>query len=346
VYRVALKAWAMATLVFTSIVVSAPAQAIEAYIFRGAGDFTYIADRLSFSEGMDTLGDKFKANGVHAQVYRWQAVDWAYRDIMKRRPDAVAIMGHSMGALASITLANRLKGSGIRVAYMGLIDIPGPAAMAPSNVEVAENFYSLFPVYGKLGKPRGHKGVVRNEFIMGQMHITIDSSKKVHTAMLAGAGNYKPSHAEPVMQAYAADTTNEGPGVMERVSSVVTGAIDKVKNVTARNDQTQGTSVSTHSGGSLVSQPSDVAPVMLMSSISTDDPAENIGLQERMGVELPSESYNRPLTGSPVMTSQFAATANGVVPEHSQLAIAIPVPTRRPGAAAGYRTESGLQPIE
>ena len=181
----------------------APAAALEAHIFRGAGDFSFISKGLTFSQGMDTLGDKFQRAGIRARVYRWQSVGEAYRDIMTRKPKAVAIMGHSMGALASISLVKKLQGSGVRVAYMGLIDIPGPTATAPANVEYAENFYSMFPVYGKLGKPRGHQGVVRNEFVSGEIHVTMDNSTLVHTAMIEGAAKQRAIEAAPSMHAFA-----------------------------------------------------------------------------------------------------------------------------------------------
>ena len=79
-------------------------------------------------------------------------------DIRKRKPRSVALLGHSMGALAAITTAAQLRKEGIKVSYLGLIDIPGPVGSVPDGVMWAENFYSLFPVYGLLAgyqKPEG-----------------------------------------------------------------------------------------------------------------------------------------------------------------------------------------------
>ena len=162
-----------------------PARAVEAYIFRGAGDFSFIADGLNFSTGMDRLGRELRGSGVEARVYRWEAGEIAYREIMRRRPESVALMGHSMGALTSMALAKRLQGSGIRVAYMGLIDIPGPGGVVPANVEWAENFYHAFPVFGQLTSGRGYKGFLSNRYVMGQVHITMDKAKLVHNAMIS-----------------------------------------------------------------------------------------------------------------------------------------------------------------
>ncbi|MGI9401669.1 MAG: thioesterase domain-containing protein [Rhizobiaceae bacterium] len=229
-FRVALAAVIspFAALVMT-VIMTVDALSLEAYIFRGAGDFSFIAKPLTFSEGMDRLGDKLEQTGVRSKVYRWEAGEWAYRDIMKRRPDAVLLAGHSMGAFTALAIASRLKGTGIKVAYMGLIDIPGPAGITPSNVEIAENFFHAFPVYGRLTSGPGHKGIVRNNLIWGQIHITMDNSKKIHNAMLTAAADIRGN--PPVMQAYA-DPQNEvqpekKEGLIAKVNNLLTGSISK-----------------------------------------------------------------------------------------------------------------------
>lgn len=225
-YRVALTIFApMLALVISVVAISPAKAAVEAYIFRGAGDFSFIAKPLTFSEGMDTLGEKFEEMGIKSTVYRWQAGDWAYRDIMRRKPEAVALAGHSMGALTAIALANRLKGKGVRVVYMGLIDIPGPAGICPSNVEVAENFYHAFPVYGRLAKGPSHQGIVRNNLIWGQIHVTMDNSKKVHNAMLTALADFR--GGQSVMQAYA-DEENTDPNLADRVDTMLTASTGPV----------------------------------------------------------------------------------------------------------------------
>jgi len=162
-----------------------PAKAVEVYLFRGAGDFSFIADRLTFSQGMDDLRDKILESGIHAEVYRWQNAVGALAQIRKRKPRSVALLGHSMGALAAITAASQLRREGIKVSYLGLIDIPGPVGTVPDGVMWAENFYSLFPVYGLLPVTSGQKAIVTNKHVFGQIHTTMDNSRKVHNAMMA-----------------------------------------------------------------------------------------------------------------------------------------------------------------
>ncbi len=229
-YRVALVILAPFVALFLTFAGVKPASALEAYLFRGAGDFSFIGKGMTFSNGMDRLGEKLTAAGVPATVYRWEAVDWAYRDIMKRRPDAVMIMGHSMGALSTVTLASKLKGSAIRVAYIGTIDIPGPTALAPSNVEVAENFYHAFPVYGMLGRGAGFNGSLSNQYVLGQIHITMDKSQKVHSAALEFVE--KSRIAGPSVVAYTGQP-DANADVLGQVDKVLTGTTQTVQALSA-----------------------------------------------------------------------------------------------------------------
>ncbi len=162
-----------------------PAKAVEVYLFRGAGDLSFVADRLSFSQGMDDLGDEIRASGIHAEVYRWQNSVGALRDIRHRKPTSVALLGHSMGALAAISTAAALEKDGIKVSYLGLIDIPGPVGTVPRKVMWAENFYSMFPVYGLLPNPEDHPAKISNNYVFGQIHTTMDNSQKIHNAMIS-----------------------------------------------------------------------------------------------------------------------------------------------------------------
>lgn len=166
---------------------------------------------------MDNLAAKLEAQGVHSQVYRFEFAEAAYRDILKRKPESVAIMGHSMGALAAIAMANRLQGSGIRVAYLGLLDIPGPVGVAPHNAERADNFFTLVGIYGTLVAPSGYKGKVTNQFQLGQIHISLDDSPKVHDTIIAAIADAAP----PVEAATElALTVEENPAAVENDETI------------------------------------------------------------------------------------------------------------------------------
>lgn len=277
-----------------SVSFSASALALEAYIFRGAGDFTFIAKGLTFSQGMDTIGEKLERTGVRSKVYRWEAGEWAYRDIMKRRPDAVLLAGHSMGALTALAIASRLKGTGIRVAYMGLIDIPGPAGITPSNVEVAENFYHAFPVYGRLTSGPNHKGVVRNTLIWGQIHVTMDNSEKIHNAMLTAAADVRGAPA--VMQAYA-ETENsaesqEEEGLVAKVNNLLTGSIRKESEAEVPAEVPVEVAVEQPVEVVTASQDTDWQARQLQLYASDDFDASNVALPPIGPVPTPRPTYS------------------------------------------------------
>lgn len=214
------------TLLFTSTLMAAvvPAKAVEVYLFRGAGDFTFIAKGLTFSQGMDALENEIKQSGIHAETYRWQNEIGALADIRKRNPRSVALLGHSMGAFTAIATAAQLKKEGVKVSYLGLIDIPGPVGTVPDGVMWAENFYSLFPVYGLLPISKKQKAIVTNNYVFGQIHTTMDNSKKIHNAMLSAIwqiDDIDRGIREPVtLRAYADNNSIAATNAYNSVNSV------------------------------------------------------------------------------------------------------------------------------
>ena len=175
----------MAALIAALISLNKPAFAVEVYLFRGAGDFSFVQKDLNFSRGLDKLARQLNNAGIYARSTRWENPVGIYREIAERKPKSVAFIGHSMGAFAAMGMARQMRKLGIRVAYVGLIDIPGPIGAVGSNVEVAENFYHAYPVYGRLSKPAGHKGIVTNHYVFGQIHISMDDSSGIQNAMLS-----------------------------------------------------------------------------------------------------------------------------------------------------------------
>ncbi len=169
----------------TILLLGKPAYSVEVYLFRGAGDFSFVQKNLHFSKGLDAMARDLSSMGIHARSTRWENTAGIYREIAKRKPQSVAFIGHSMGAIAALGIARRMKGLGIRVAYVGLIDIPGPIGSVGSNVELAENYYHAFPVYGRLIRPSGHKGIVTNHYVFGQIHISMDDSSRIQNAMIS-----------------------------------------------------------------------------------------------------------------------------------------------------------------
>lgn len=109
------------------------AKAVEVYLFRGAGDFSFVAENAHFSRGLDRIADQLNSEGIYAEVRRFGATADALRTIRRRKPESVAFVGHSMGAIASMRMARKMQAEGIKVAYVATLDIPGPMGLAGGN---------------------------------------------------------------------------------------------------------------------------------------------------------------------------------------------------------------------
>jgi len=179
-YRVTLR---LSAVLLAGSLLSTPAQAIEVYFFKGAGDFSAVNKNMHFSRGLNDMADVLAREGIHAEVRRFSAIEDALATIRKRNPSSVAFIGHSMGALASMAAARKKKGGNVRIAYMGLIDIPGPVGVAGDNVEWVENYYSVNPVYGVLTNTASHPNA-RNIHIPGTIHTQMDDAPHLQKSML------------------------------------------------------------------------------------------------------------------------------------------------------------------
>ena len=157
--------------------------ALEVYMFKGAGDFSFVSENMHFSRGLNKMAETLKAEGIHAEVRRFGAIDDAMTAIRKRKPKTIAFVGHSMGALASMAMARNLKNSGVEIVYMALLDIPGPVGVAGENVGKVENYFTINPVYGKLTNVRSHPNA-QNIHVPGYIHNRLDDAPRVQNGIL------------------------------------------------------------------------------------------------------------------------------------------------------------------
>ncbi len=196
--------------------ISAPAYSMDVYLFRGLAG-------VPFSVGLDDLEKKIKASGIHAETHpygNWQQV---YKKIIRSGTKEVAFIGHSMGALSSISITKKLKNSGVRVAYIGLIDIPGSKKVAPKNASWAEAYTSTQPGFYPLVQNPRYKNLVVNTRVARTVHITIDDSKRVHDAIVSAIWLADASIGKPpkTVTAFAPAKPTQPSGI----DMILTGAI-------------------------------------------------------------------------------------------------------------------------
>ena len=108
-----------------------------------------------FSTGIDTLGDKLKAAGIHDAVYQeaqWR--DLAATIIEKykgvRNPEPLVLVGHSYGADDIVAIAREIEKANITVDLLITIDPTTPPPV-PANVRHCYNLYQsglldMFPI--------------------------------------------------------------------------------------------------------------------------------------------------------------------------------------------------------
>lgn len=97
-----------------------------------------------FSLGMDQLAAELRQRGVEAVVGNHSLSDAyaseAAADCKAGRINSIAIVGHSLGAGASVEMADELGQAGVRVGLVVTVD-PVSRTSVPANVRTLENFY-------------------------------------------------------------------------------------------------------------------------------------------------------------------------------------------------------------
>ena len=158
---------------------------------------------------------KLRASGIRAETHphgMWQQI---YTKIMKRGVKDVAFVGHSMGSLSALSLTDKLRNSGVRVVYLGLIDIPGSRKTAPKNASWAEAYVSTQPGFSLLNRNPRYKNLVVNTRVSRTVHITIDDSTRVHDAIISAVWLADASIGKPPrsLTAFAAPTKTRNKGI-------------------------------------------------------------------------------------------------------------------------------------
>ena len=156
---------------------------VQVDLFRGLADI--------FSRGMDTLTDKLNRQGYSARVYStngWQAVAQRIAaDYARGRKDIVVLIGHSLGANATIQLANALDRSNIPVDLIVNFDGTEPLQV-PKNVKHVVNFYQNNGFGKRLSPGPGFTGELSNIDLTADAnlsHTTIDKSPRLHAQVIA-----------------------------------------------------------------------------------------------------------------------------------------------------------------
>jgi alpha-beta hydrolase superfamily lysophospholipase len=159
-----------------------------------------------FSTGLDVLNQKLIQQGYSATVHSYLSYEELAADaarLQKSGKGPIIIMGHSSGADAAISMAEKMKTLNAPVA---LVVTFGPTTnlVAPSNVSQVVNYYfGSAPVT----KGPGFRGTVSNVDLSGDAdinHLNVEKIDRLHASVIAKVqalgGVARQGRASPAVQ--------------------------------------------------------------------------------------------------------------------------------------------------
>jgi alpha-beta hydrolase superfamily lysophospholipase len=140
-----------------------------------------------FSTGLDVLDQKLIQRGYSATVHSYLSSEELAAEaarLQKSGNGPIIIMGHSSGADAAVSMAEKMKTLGAPVA---LVVTFGPTInlVAPSNVSQVINYYfGTLPV----AKGPGFRGTISNVDLSGDAdinHLNVEKIDRLHASVIA-----------------------------------------------------------------------------------------------------------------------------------------------------------------
>jgi len=139
-----------------------------------------------FSLGMDTLADSLRRQGYRTRVgshRNWRLVARHIADRYARAPkEIVVLIGHSLGADATLQIANELDKSNIPIELIVTFDATNPQPV-PKNVLHFVNFYLGNGIGKRISPGPGFQGELTNLNLTEDAsvrHTNIDQSERLH----------------------------------------------------------------------------------------------------------------------------------------------------------------------
>lgn len=157
---------------------------VVVYVMRGWLDV--------FSTGMDDLAAKMKARGINAIPMSHSDHLAVAAEIIARHKKGIkerpVLIGHSLGANATVSMATELGKAGIHVPLIVMFDPTAEQLAVPSNVGRAVNFFQSNNGWGvKVGRGTGFRGKLENIDLHKEElgHTGIDKSARLHTQSIS-----------------------------------------------------------------------------------------------------------------------------------------------------------------
>ena len=139
-----------------------------------------------FSTGLDTLAEQLRSRGYSATVESYSDADSLGVEAAKLQKSGkgpIVIIGHSLGADATIPMAEKMRQEGATVALIVTFG-PDYQQLAPSNVARVINYYQGTSI---IGRGRGFKGTISNIDLDGAAdvnHFNIEKIARLHAKVI------------------------------------------------------------------------------------------------------------------------------------------------------------------
>jgi pimeloyl-ACP methyl ester carboxylesterase len=136
---------------------------------------------------MDSLTAKIQSRGIAASVYNhlaWPSLaETAIQNYRSGRERTIILIGHSFGAGAAISIAERLGQVGIPVSLLVTFD-PVVEPTIPANVKRAVNFYVSNGMGTPVARASNYRGALDNVDRKDLNHVSITTAPEIHRKVL------------------------------------------------------------------------------------------------------------------------------------------------------------------
>ncbi|MCK0208568.1 alpha/beta hydrolase [Starkeya koreensis] len=139
-----------------------------------------------FSQGIDALAAELVQLGYTAEVHGWDEAQTVIDQIVRRFADGhdgpVVVIGHSLGANATIAVASAVAPQNIPVDLAVTFDATDPG-LVPENVAILINFWANDGFGKPVSAGPGYTGQLENFDLSGEPgidHTSIDTRERFH----------------------------------------------------------------------------------------------------------------------------------------------------------------------
>lgn len=142
------------------------------------------------SPGIDQLAEELRQRRISAVVTNHllssSLANEAIEDCKSGRVNSIVLVGHSLGAVAAVSMAEQLQRAGVQVALIVMFD-PVVKTVVPGNVHEVKNFYLSNGVGTAVGRGERFRGLLQNVDMKsdpGLGHVSLTTSPLLHQQIL------------------------------------------------------------------------------------------------------------------------------------------------------------------